>query len=82
MDVKCVVENVCCLVEIECEEVGDNNNEDFEDECFILSYACDVECDNDCCSEGGNCCGGKNGVVKVKKGCEDDKNECSVDCCN
>ena len=79
MDAKRAAENARRLAEIEREESGDNNNEDFEDERFTSSYARDAERDNDRRSEGGNRRGGKNGVAKAKKGREDDKNERSAD---
>ena len=79
MDAKRAAENARRLAEIEREEAGDNNNDDFEDERFTSSYARDAERDNDRRSEGGNRRGGKNGVAKAKKGREDDKNERSAD---
>ena len=79
MDAKRAAENARRLAEIEREEAGDNNNDDFEDERFTSSYARDAERDNDRRSESGNRRGSKNGVAKAKKGREDDKNERSAD---
>ena len=79
MDAKRAAENARRLAEIEREEAGDNNNDDFEDERFTSSYARDAERDNDRRSESGNRRSSKNGVAKAKKGREDDKNERSAD---